>query len=177
VFPNQYIQSLWGRFMSFSSVKNMRFLAASAVLALGVGLGAAAHAQSAAAPADTSAPTKPMHKSHADRVEDQITKLHAELGITAAEETQWNAVAQVMRDNASEMDTLFKDHRATAKSETALDGMAFYQKETEMRAAEAQKLTAAFTLLYNAMSDDQKKNADAVFQNMKRHGGHKKKKS
>ncbi len=41
-----------------------------------------------------------------ETVEQRITNLHAALKITPDEETQWNGVAQAMRENASAMDKL-----------------------------------------------------------------------
>src|SRR5215471_18293365 len=51
------------------------------------------------APPSGAAPTKPR-RSMADRVESRIKSLHDHLKITSAQEPQWNAVAQVMRENA-----------------------------------------------------------------------------
>src|ERR1700759_2603826 len=43
-------------------------------------------------------------KNAEERVENRIKELHAQLHITPAEEPQWNQFAEVMRENAREMD-------------------------------------------------------------------------
>src|SRR5579862_4691902 len=44
-----------------------------------------------------------------ETVEQRITNLHAALKITSDEDTKWNAVAQSMRENASNMDKLIAE--------------------------------------------------------------------
>ncbi len=107
------------------------------------------------------APAKPRH-SPTDRVEARITRLHGELKITAAQELQWNAVAQAMRDDAKAMEQAIEQRRQ-AKSMTAVDDLKSYQAIADAHAQGLQKLIPAFQALYDSMSDEQKKNADAVF--------------
>jgi glutamine synthetase adenylyltransferase len=123
----------------------------------------------ATAPADQAA--KP---SHADRVEARIKKLHDELKITPAQEQQWNAVAQTMRDNAQAMQGVIQQRRQNAGTMTAVDDLRSYQTITETHAQGLQKLVPAFQALYDTMSDEQKKNADAIFshQNHRHHHAH-----
>src|ERR1700683_2996809 len=64
-------------------------------------------AQSAATPVATAAETK------GETVEQRITTLHASRKITPTEETQWNGVAQAMRENAAAMDKLVATNRTT----------------------------------------------------------------
>src|SRR5919198_3285076 len=46
-------------------------------------------------------------KSAQERVEQRIKQLHSQLRITSAEQPQWDQFAQVMRENARDMDQAF----------------------------------------------------------------------
>jgi hypothetical protein len=127
----------------------------------------------ARAQADTAAPP---HKAMADRraesVEQRITALHAALKITPAEEPAWEAVAQTMRDNAASMRKLVGDTSGRARQGmTAIEDMQSYQQLAQAHADEMKSLLTTFTTLYNSMPDDQKKLADQVFRESRRHGG------
>jgi membrane-bound ClpP family serine protease len=100
-----------------------------------------------------------------ETVEARITKLHADLKITAAEQSKWDGVAQAMRDNAANMEKLVATKRKVApESLTAVDDLLNYQEFAEAHLAGLKHLTSAFKSLYGAMPDDQKKNADKVFE-------------
>jgi hypothetical protein len=101
-----------------------------------------------------------------DRVDGRIEKMHSRLKITNAQEDQWGKVAQVMRDNARDMETLTKARMDHAKTMTAVDDLKSYGEITDAHADGIKKLTPVFATLYAAMSDDQKKTADEMF----RHG-------
>jgi len=107
-----------------------------------------------------------------DRVEKRITQLHERLKITDAQAAQWNAVADVMRANAQTIDTLTRQRAAKAKTMTAVDDIRSFQQLTQANADGLQKLATAWDALYGAMSDDQKKNADAVFRSFGQRGRH-----
>jgi len=119
------------------------------------------------------APAKKARKTPVDRVEARITDLHARLKITPQQETQWNAFAQVMRDNAKAM-TAALDQRAQmegSKTATAVDDMKSYQAITQAHADGMTKLVPVFEQLYGAMTPDQQKNADEVFGSFSHHRG------
>jgi len=126
------------------------------------------------AQADTAAkPDKKARQSPTERVEARIKSLHDRLNITAAQETQWAAVADAMRDNAKTMEAAIQQREA-AKSMTAVDDLKAYQAIADAHAQGLQKLIPAFDALYASMSDDQKKNADTVFSQGRHHRrGHK----
>ncbi len=106
-----------------------------------------------------------------DRAEARITEMHAKLKITAAQEDQWSKVADVMRANGKQMDTLTQARFANAKTMTAVDDLKSYSEIADAHAEGMKKFTPVFTTLYGAMSDAQKKEADTLFrtggQNMK----------
>ena len=100
-----------------------------------------------------------------ETVEQRITNLHAALKITPDEDSKWNAVAQSMRENASNMDKLVADSRTTSpQSMTAVDDLKMYQKFAQAHVDGLKNLIASFSTLYSAMPDAQKKVADQVFQ-------------
>jgi len=120
-----------------------------------------AFAQATSAPATdagTAAKAKP-----ADPVEARIKSLHDQLKITAAEEPQWSAVAQAMRDNAKSTGTLIAERNKKAKTMSALDDLHSYRAILQAHLDGIDKVTTAFQALYSAMPDSQKKIADAVF--------------
>jgi len=100
-----------------------------------------------------------------ETVEQRITTLHASLKITPAEETQWNGVAQAMRENAAAMDKLIATNRTTPpQNMTAVQDLQTYQQFAQAHVDGLKNLSTAFSTLYNAMPDTQKKVADQVFQ-------------
>jgi hypothetical protein len=100
-----------------------------------------------------------------ETVEQRITSLHAALKITPDEETKWNAVAQAMRENASNMDKLVAENRTTAPQDmTAVEDLKMYQKFAQAHVDGLKNLISSFSSLYSAMPDNQKKTADQVFQ-------------
>jgi protein CpxP len=101
-------------------------------------------------------------------VEKHIDQLHTTLKITPAQEAQWNEVAATMRDNAKEMDRAIDKRAASAASATAVDDLKAYADIAQTHANGVKKLATAFSGLYSAMSDEQKKAADEAFN----HRGH-----
>jgi len=128
----------------------------------------AASAPESAAPAP-SASTKSPKRSRLSRVETRIKTLHAELKITPDQEQEWDAVAQVMRDSASNIDQLAQQRQQNNANMTAVDNLKSYQAIADAHADEMNKLVPAFDALYEKMSPDQQKNADMVFRPRKSH--------
>ncbi len=125
-----------------------------------------------AAPAATSpAPAAPAQSkaqaakpaSRADRIEKHIADMHAQLHITPAQQAEWDQFAQVMRENAAGMNDKMETRRSGFGSMNAADNMESYAQIAEQHAQNMQKLATTFKVLYGSMSDEQKKNADAVF--------------
>jgi periplasmic protein CpxP/Spy len=128
----------------------------------------------APAPEPSATPAK-KRRTPTDRVELRIKQLHEELKITPEQEPQFDAVAQAMRDDAKAMEDAIAQRRE-AKSMTAVDDLKAYQAIADAHSQGLQKLIPAFSALYDTMSPEQKKNADAVFGHT-RHPTHHKKKS
>jgi protein CpxP len=119
-------------------------------------------AQAATAP--TEAGTAAM-ATKGETVEQRIATLHTALKITHDEDTQWKAVAQAMRENASNMDKLVAEGRTTPpQAMSAIDDLKMYQKVSQAHVDGLKNLISSFSTLYSAMPDAQKKVADTVFE-------------
>ena len=99
-----------------------------------------------------------------ETVEQRITNLHGALKITSEQGTQWNAVAQAMRENAANMDKLIAVNRTTApQGMSAVEDLKSYQKFAQAHLDGLKNLIGSFEKLYAVMPDAQKKVADGVF--------------
>jgi periplasmic protein CpxP/Spy len=98
-----------------------------------------------------------------DRVEMRINDMHAKLHITPDQETQWQQVAQVMRDNENALQPLIDERKNNARNMTAVDDLHSYAKISEAHVEGIKKFTPAFETLYSSMSDEQKRQADVLF--------------
>jgi periplasmic protein CpxP/Spy len=103
-------------------------------------------------------------------VEQHIKDLHAKLKITAAEEPKWQEVADTMRENAKDLDKAIDKRESAMGSATAVDDLKSYAEIAQAHANGVKKLASAFSGLYSMMSDDQKKEADAVFSHRNHEG-------
>jgi protein CpxP len=112
-------------------------------------------------------PAARAKRSHGDP-EAYIKQLHDRLKITPAQESQWSAVAQAMRDNATAIRSLVAQRQQNRSNMTAVDDLRSYEEITETHLAGVKKLIPAFQALYDTMSPEQKKNADAAFAHERR---------
>ena len=117
-------------------------------------------AQAASADAMASPAPEPSANS---AVEARIKDLHKRLHITDAQKTQWDALADVMRENAQAMADLQKQRAADAKSMNAVDVVKSYGEVIQAHEDGMKKFIPAFEALYNSLSDAQKKIADSMF--------------
>jgi len=148
------------------------YLASAAMAAL-LALPGVALAQSTSAPAPVTPPAattasplaaQPAPGNNAQqRVETHIKQLHAQLRITPAEQPQWDQFAQVMRENARDMDEVFMQRAQQYPTMNAVQNMQSYEEIAQAHAAHLQKLVPAFDTLYNAMPAQQQKLTDQVF--------------
>lgn len=117
-------------------------------------------AQAQAAPdAPASAPSDATQRA----VEQRIAALQAKLGITPAQQADWNAFAQVMRDNAASTDTAFHARAQGASTMNAVDNMNSYAAIARTYADNTQKLADSFSSFYGKLSAQQKQTADVLF--------------
>ena len=142
-------------------------ITATSVLVMS-GASAQTPAQTAAMATAPTAAATAMAKSDAKRdqaIEKHGKDLHAQLKITAAEETQW-----AMRDSAIETDKVMDKREEHVKSATAVDNLNAYGDIAQAHADGVKKLASAFAPLYASMPDAQKKLADDVFSHRAAHG-------
>ena len=128
--------------------------------------GARAQSESAVEKAQT-----PRGKQIASSVERHIAELHRRLRITAAQEAQWDAFAQTMRDNALHADRLYKA-RADADNMSAVEDLRSYAGIAQAHADDVQRLVPAFEALYGTLTSDQQRAADQAFKEFERRGQH-----
>jgi hypothetical protein len=103
-------------------------------------------------------------QERAETVEQRIRTLRASLHITPAQETNWNGVAQAMRDNEARMQDLIAARQAEpAHHVTAPEDLRRYEHFTQARVDGLKLLRTRFDTLYAGLSDAQKLDADAVF--------------
>ncbi len=102
-------------------------------------------------------------EAHENRAEMRIKDMHTRLHILPAQEAQWTVVATIMRDNAITMDKLTQQRVDQASAVSAVDDLKSYGEISDAHAEGLKKLTPAFTVLYTAMSDTQKQQADLLF--------------
>jgi hypothetical protein len=99
-----------------------------------------------------------------DHTEARIKELQSVLKITEAQGQLWDNLTQVMREDAKEMDALTEDRAEKTKTMNAVERMKFHSQITETRSNQMKKFIPPFEELYASMSDEQKKNADTLFQ-------------
>jgi hypothetical protein len=93
-------------------------------------------------------------------VEASISTLHQRLQITPAQEAQFNAVANVMRENARAEAGAPQQPPSGA---TAVDDLRAYIRYSEVELTGLKKMLPALEALYATLSPAQKKAADAAF--------------
>jgi periplasmic protein CpxP/Spy len=154
--------------MLFRSILRLAPAVRSLALAsvMGTALVATSHGLAVAQNAAEKAPAAAAAtSSKSETVEQRISSLKASLKITPDQESKWNDVATVMRDNAAAMDRLVQTKRAIAAGGmTAVDDLVTFQDFTQARMDGLKTLTVAFKSLYDSMPAEQKKNADQVFE-------------
>jgi protein CpxP len=158
--------------MTVISSNHLAALAVAAVLALPGAALAQSQAPASASPEvekPATASSSPLAghpvagKTAQERVEQRIKELYSQLRITPAERPQWDQFAQVMRDNARDMDQAWLQRVNHVESMNAVQNMQSYEQIAEQHAQHVQKLVPAFQNVYNVMSEEQKQLADQVF--------------
>jgi LTXXQ motif family protein len=97
----------------------------------------------------------------AQHVEGRIASMQAKLKITDKQMPQWNAAADVMRDNARRM-TEMHGMMGQDASLSAPERLARMEKMTAGMMEAVQSTKAAFMPLYSVLSAEQKKEADTL---------------
>jgi protein CpxP len=135
--------------------------------AVGAAEPAAAQGPGAGTPPGAKSPgakAKPAPAGPRDEVEQEITDLRNRLHITPAQQQQFDAFAEISRKNAQELDALMRE-KGQNPNANAVDDMRFYLQLTEAQAEGLKRLLPAFQALYDSLSEQQKRAADAVMGN------------
>ncbi|WP_286705407.1 MULTISPECIES: Spy/CpxP family protein refolding chaperone [unclassified Acidiphilium] len=103
--------------------------------------------------------------SNSSKITSHIDNLRHELKITAAQHTQWHALADVMRQNAAQMNKLYQQSNRNADKMNAVQILKSYREFTSTHMKALNLLIPAFTKLYDVLSPAQKKTADEMFEN------------
>ena len=120
-------------------------------------------AASPAALAQNAAPSTNLPPKVQSRVQQHIEQLHKQLEITPAQQSQWDQFAQVMQQNAADIRNAIEQRGQELNSMNALQNMQSYTHLAEIHAEDMRRLTAAFSQLYDALTPQQRQNADEVF--------------
>jgi hypothetical protein len=113
--------------------------------------------------ADAGAMSGKASTSHEEKTDDRIKMLHDKLGITGDQEKPFGKLADVMRDNAKNMDEALAKREEAEKTASALDDLKAYQATAQAHADNVKELIPAFESLYAVLNDHQKQEADALF--------------
>lgn len=94
--------------------------------------------------------------------DQQIADLQRRLQITAAQQPQFDAFAQVMRQNEAAMDA-FLQQNPPNQPRNALDEMRAQTRAAELEAQGLERLLPVFQTLYASLSYQQQRMADQLF--------------
>ena len=137
-------------------------LIAAALLATPAAAFAQAPQTALARPSAPASVTASAQKRNA-MVEQRISHLRTEIKITPDEQKSFDDFANVMRQNAAEMDGATGKGAALPASASAVDRMTAYSNVAQTHAQNMQQLTTAFTTFYNTLTPQQKKVVDTSF--------------
>ncbi|WP_431284110.1 Spy/CpxP family protein refolding chaperone [Humitalea sp. 24SJ18S-53] len=114
-------------------------------------------------PASRHRPAAATPEQMRQSMERYLTQLRTQLAVTPAQQPQWDQFAQVSRANATELQDRFAQRGTRLGRMSAAENMQDYAQISELQAQQLQRLATAFQALYDAMSPDQQRGADAVF--------------
>ena len=123
-------------------------------------------APAAAAPSDNNGAAfqSKVGKEKAAKIETRIARLHAALRITPQQEPLWQNFAGVMRQNVVQLDAVYAKRENAYGGMNAVQDLQSYAEVQEVTARNVQMLLPPFQALYDSLSPDQRKAADATFQ-------------
>lgn len=150
----------------------MRTSLRQTILATGAILGLGTLAATAATPAPTSpaapampAVAQPSGPTMAERVDQRIAHLRAELHITTAQQPQWHRFTAVMHANARDMERTMRQRMQQLPTMNAEQNMRSYEHVAAVHAHEMRALVPAFGHLYTTLSVSQRQTVDQIFRN------------
>lgn len=94
--------------------------------------------------------------------EGRIAFLKAELGITDAQKSEWDAYAEKIKGNLQNMQGMWQTMKTVFDAKTPADRLDAQIAAMDSRLAALKEIKPALAKLYAALSDEQKKKADEV---------------
>jgi hypothetical protein len=104
----------------------------------------------------------PMMGGGSMHVEGRVAFLKAELAITDAQATVWNAYAEALKKNMQGMQSMRETMMAAQQGKTPVERLDAHVTAMDGRLQALKDIKPALTALYDALSDDQKKKADQL---------------
>ncbi len=158
---------------------------AGALLSVGLASAFALHAQTGATPAaQPEAQQGTRHQGGkraftkpSERVEARLAYLRTALKITDAQQAQWNAFAETLRNQARSADQRMQEYHAQRDQNPAREkpnAIARLEREQQRHAASATRINERLAVqrpLYAALSTEQKAIADELLAPRRHHGG------
>ena len=96
----------------------------------------------------------------------RIAFLKAELGITDAQKSVWDAYAETIKGNLQSMQGMWQTMKTVAEAKTPADRLGAQIAAMESRVSALKEVKPALDKLYAALSDEQKKKADELLTGM-----------
>ena len=93
------------------------------------------------------------------RIEDLRVRLH----IRPDQRHAWHRFAKVMRENAQNMDHVYRHRADHMSSMSALENLESYARLERIRSRDVERLVKPFRHLYASLSHEQKREADRLF--------------
>jgi hypothetical protein len=103
-----------------------------------------------------------MMTDYGPRMEGRLAYVKAELGITDAQTSVWDAYASAIRARGETMQSMHKDMMQAMQSGSAMNRMDAHIKAMEAMVEKLKALKPATEALYAVLTDDQKKKADQL---------------
>jgi hypothetical protein len=98
--------------------------------------------------------------------EGRVAFLKAELGITDAQKSEWDAYAEKIKGNLQNMQGMWQTMKAVFDAKTPADRLDAQIAAMDSRLAALREIKPALSKLYTALSAEQKKKADEVLTGM-----------
>jgi DNA anti-recombination protein RmuC len=157
---------------------------AGALLSIGLSSGFAVNAQTGTAPADQPSAHHGMRQHDgkraftkpSERVEARLAYIRTALKITDAQQAQWNAFAEALRNQARSADQRMQEFRAQREQSASRErptAIARLEREQQQHAASVTRINERLAVqrpLYAALSAEQKAIADELLAPRRHHG-------
>jgi LTXXQ motif family protein len=107
-----------------------------------------------------------MGAEMATHAEGRIAFLKAELGITDAQKTVWDAYAAALTKNLQDMQAMRVTMKKVMEAKSPVERLDAHLTAMDGRVASLKEVKPTLAALYAALSDDQKKKADQILTGM-----------